>query len=82
YSSVLIDDSTRPRRFQIHSLNPEFFRRSRAPRRFDEKLQNELYMTQDEKERREHQPWVMAHQLFNKVARQHRHYGNATSARI
>ena len=22
YSSVLIDDSTRPRRFQIHSLNP------------------------------------------------------------
>lgn len=58
YSSVLIDDSTRPRRFQIHSLNPEFFRRSRAPRRFDEKLQNELYMTQDEKERREHQPWV------------------------
>ncbi|HCN6861712.1 TPA: Late promoter-activating protein, partial [Escherichia coli] len=44
YSSVLIDDSTRPRRFQIHSLNPEFFRRSRAPRRFDEKLQNELYM--------------------------------------
>ncbi len=30
YSSVLIDDSTRPRRFQIHSLNPEFFRRSRA----------------------------------------------------
>ncbi|HAV9891951.1 TPA: hypothetical protein JLH50_004357 [Escherichia coli] len=60
YSSVLIDDSTRPRRFQIHSLNPEFFRRSRAPRRFDEKLQNELYMTQDEKERREHQPWVMA----------------------
>lgn len=54
YSSVLIDDSTRPRRFQIHSLNPEFFRRSRAPRRFDEKLQNELYMTQDEKERREH----------------------------
>lgn len=37
YSSVLIDDSTRPRRFQIHSLNPEFFRRSRAPRRFDEK---------------------------------------------
>ncbi|ENI7164433.1 Late promoter-activating protein [Escherichia coli] len=82
YSSVLIDDSTRPRRFQIHSLNPEFFRRSRAPRRFDEKLQNELYMTQDEKERREHQPWVMARQLFNKVARQHRHYGNATSARI
>lgn len=49
YSSVLIDDSTRPRRFQIHSLNPEFFRRSRAPRRFDEKLQNELYMTQDER---------------------------------
>ncbi|MFK9985158.1 Late promoter-activating protein [Escherichia coli] len=82
YSSVLIDDSTRPRRFQIHSLNPEFFRRSRAPRRFDEKLQNELYMTQDEKERREHQPWVMARQLFNKVVRQHRHYGNATSARI
>ncbi|EGI3084101.1 Late promoter-activating protein, partial [Escherichia coli] len=82
YSSVLIDDSTRPRRFQIHSLNPEFFRRSRAPRRFDEKLQNELYMTQDEKERREHQPWVMARQLFNKVARQHRYYGNATSARI
>ncbi len=33
YSSVLIDGSTRPRRFQIHSLNPEFFRRSRAPRR-------------------------------------------------
>ncbi|EIG5468596.1 Late promoter-activating protein, partial [Escherichia coli] len=54
----------------------------RAPRRFDEKLQNELYMTQDEKERREHQPWVMARQLFNKVVRQHRHYGNATSARI
>ncbi|WP_257183003.1 Late promoter-activating protein [Escherichia coli] len=46
YSSVLIDDSTRPRRFQIHSLNPEFFRRSRAPRRFDEKLQNELYRGQ------------------------------------
>lgn len=39
-------------------------------------------MTQDEKERREHQPWVMARQLFNKVVRQHRHYGNATSARI
>ncbi|MGQ0417963.1 hypothetical protein ACT4UL_25805, partial [Bacillus sp. HC-TM] len=27
-----------------------------------------------EKERREHQPWVMARQLFNKVVRQHRHY--------
>ncbi|EHK0699956.1 Late promoter-activating protein [Salmonella enterica] len=72
HSSVTVDDSCRPRRFRIHYLNPEFFRRSRAPRRFGEEITGELRMTYDEKEQREHQPWVMARQLFNSIARQHR----------
>ncbi|HBU7546877.1 TPA: Late promoter-activating protein [Klebsiella aerogenes] len=72
FSSVVVDDSCRPRRFRINSLNPEFFRRSRAPRRYGEEITVELRMTYDEKEQREHQPWVMARQLFNSISRQHR----------
>ncbi|EPM1951212.1 Late promoter-activating protein [Salmonella enterica] len=72
HSSVLVDESCRPRKFRIHSLNPEFFRRSRAPRRYGSDIKDELHMTYDEKERREHKLWVMARQLFNTIARQHR----------
>lgn len=72
HSSVKVDDSCRPRRFRIYSLDPEFFRRSRAPRRYGEEITGELRMTYDEKEQREHEPWLMARQLFNSISRQHR----------
>ena len=63
-------------------LSKDTFGLDRIHRRFIKQTTYVNQEKQDEKERREHQPWVMARQLFNKVARQHRHYGNATSARI
>jgi hypothetical protein len=72
HSSVIVDESCRPRKFRIYSLDPEFFRRSRAARRFGDDISDELKMTYDEKERREHRPWVIARQLFNNITRQHR----------
>lgn len=72
HSSVYVDDTCRPRRFRIYSLDLEFFRRSRAPRRYGDDICEELRMTYDEKEQREHKPWVMARQLFNSISRQHR----------
>lgn len=80
HSSVLVDESCRPRKFRIDSLSPEFFRRSRAPRRYGHKLNEELHMTRDEKEWREHRPWVIARQLLNQVARTHRQEQNHTTS--
>ncbi|EIN5204703.1 Late promoter-activating protein [Salmonella enterica subsp. enterica serovar Muenchen] len=79
HSSVWVDESSRPRKFRIHSLNPEFFRRSRAPRRYGDDIKNVLHMTNDEKERREHKLWVMARHLFNTIARQHRQHNHSLS---
>jgi hypothetical protein len=72
HSSVYVDENCRPRKFRIYSLDPEFFRRSRAPRRYGNDITDELRMTYDEKEQREHKPWVMARELFNTISRQHR----------
>ncbi|EAT3775096.1 Late promoter-activating protein [Salmonella enterica] len=72
HSSVHVDETCRPRKFRIYSLDPEFFRRSRAPRRYGNEISDELRMTYDEKEQREHKPWVMGRELLNNISRQHR----------
>jgi len=69
YSSVQVFDASRPRRFRIESLDPEFYRRSRGPRRYSERLLKELRMSVDDKEQREHQGCLTGRHLMDEVLR-------------
>lgn len=69
YSSVQVFDQSRPRRFRVESLDPEFYRRSRGPRRFSQRLLDELKMSVDDKEQREHRGCLMSRYLMDEVFR-------------